>query len=487
MNPMQAKKSIFLVFRILLVLLMIAPSWGPYRTVNAGSMIPRRVNIPYGGPTYPAPVYTPGVFWFGKVNASDNYADVRIVYYGNTIRINVHIIDRTIWYDTNPSKNDLTNWDSVTILLNKSGTTGTQPSSSTYRFDGQITWWEARANYQAAYQGNGTSWSPVDIPFTTPASWRGDGVPDDTQDKKGWEITFDIPFTSLGLTSAPAQGTIWGLGVILHDRDDAAGTSIRHTTWPETLQQDQPSTYGVMNFGIPTYQSQVADPIDPITIRQGKNGVTVTDGEVGGHTTCGAAFEPNFWSGWGDANYKGYSQVNIQNQWDIADWPCFSKYYVTFPLTTLPAGYKVISATLTMYLFGGSGGTPPDTYIQTFTVGEDWDPNTLSWNNAPYVSENVSGTWVQPYPKTTPDWPGLPYQWDVSRALAQAYAAGTPLRLAMYEGDGGYHTGKYFSSSAVGDWNAVGRPTLTVRLGKPTCGTSSTSPCHAVFLPQIIN
>jgi len=26
------------------------------------------------------------------------------------------------------------------------------------------------------------------------------------------------------------------------------------------------------------------------------------------------------------------NHVNVQNQSDISDWPCFSKYYVTFPL-----------------------------------------------------------------------------------------------------------------------------------------------------------
>ena len=65
------------------------------------------------------------------------------------------------------------------------------------------------------------------------------------------------------------------------------------------------------------------------------------------------------------------------------------------------------------------------------------------------------------------EWPGVPHHWDVSYAATKAYAAGTPLRLALYSGDGAYHSGRYFVSSDTGDWNAEGRPTLRVTLGLP--------------------
>ena len=76
------------------------------------------------------------------------------------------------------------------------------------------------------------------------------------------------------------------------------------------------------------------------------------------------------------------------------------------------------------------------------------------------------GSWVDPLP-SFPGWPGVPRQWNVSRAVAQAYATGQPLRLALYSADGPYHSGRYFSSSDMEDWNAVGRPTLTVAWGEP--------------------
>jgi len=68
-------------------------------------------------------------------------------------------------------------------------------------------------------------------------------------------------------------------------------------------------------------------------------------------------------------------------------------------------------------------------------------------------------------PGGTP-WPCVARQFDVSRAVAQAYATGAPLRLAIYEADMEAHSGKYFTTSDEDDWNAVGRPTLSVVWGE---------------------
>jgi hypothetical protein len=235
-----------------------------------------------------------------------------------------------------------------------------------------------------------------------------------------------------------------------------------------------------MHFGVPEYAQPPALPKSVVTIRDGLNGSSVEDAHVGGHTTCGA--DVDHWSEWGDANYAGYEQINIQNQWDIADYPCFSKYYVTFPLDSLPAGQSIISANLTMVLFGNAGGgiwgEPPDSYIEVLTVDEDWDEGTLTWNNAPLAIENISGTWVLPRDYDKPD---QPYQWDVSRAVVEAKAASEPLRLALYSIDGELHSGKYFWSSDTGDWNASARPTLRVYLGMP-CDSPGVE-CNFMYVP----
>lgn len=282
-------------------------------------------------------------------------------------------------------------------------------------------------------------------------------------------MTFRIPFASLGRSGPPPEGTLWGLGLMVHDRDDAAGTPIPILTWPEALDPGGPATWGALRFGLPTYTPPPARPGGTLVIRHGLNGAVVRDAAVGGYTVCGDGRD--LWTQWGETTEDFYnperSDFNIQNQIDLADWPCFSKYYVTFPLDALPPGKVILSATLTLHLFGNAGGADaPRSWIQTLTVAEEWDDRTLTWNNAPLAVANIGGTWVDPV-TNDPGWPGIPYRWDVTEAVARAYATGQPLRLALYSADAGYHSGKYFVSSDVGDWNATARPTLTILWGEP--------------------
>jgi hypothetical protein len=415
------------------------------------------------------------VFWFGRVNSTDNYADVRVGYNDSGLTVNLNVIDRLLWYDTSPSLTDLDAWDTVSLYLSSEGATGSAATTSTYRFDAQLSWWEPRGSYQASYIGSGSGWTHTALPFSTSSAWRSMGGPnsndvDPLYDDRGWVVEFVIPFSSLGLSAPPVPGSSWGLALVVHDRDDAAGTAIPDTDWPENVDELKPASWGQLVFGLPSYTPGLALPGELVTIRQGLNGASVPDGDVGGHSVCGDPFNPDFYNGWGDANAAVYSQtdqVNIQNQRDVADWPCFSKFYVTFPLTALPAGKTVISATLTMHQFGNAGA-PGEAYpslIQVSTVAEDWTESTLTWNNAPLAVENVSAAWA--YPMTSPlVWPGVPVSWDVSRAVAEAYGTGKPLRLALYEADGPQHSGKYFTSSDAADWDAEGRPTLRVLVGQ---------------------
>jgi hypothetical protein len=285
----------------------------------------------------------------------------------------------------------------------------------------------------------------------------------------------------MGVQTKPSVGTTWGFGVIVHDRDDSAGSNIIHTKWPENLDPNIPSSWGQISFGKATYNPLAVAKEGEIMIRHRHNGAYVVDGAVGGHTVCGDHVD--HWSEWGDANYAGNSQFNIQNQWDVADWPCFSKFYVNFPLDSLSSNKVIISATLTMTLFGNAGGgvwgDPPDSYIQVLTVGEDWEEESLSWNSAPLAVENISGTWVYPRDYSVPD---QPYQWDVSKAVHQAYIAGETLRLAVYSADGELHSGKYFWTSDINDYDATMRPTLLVVYGN----ACSPPECQLIFLPTIL-
>jgi hypothetical protein len=431
-------------------------------------MPPRRVNVSYfedyGLDDYH--LYQGAILWFGQVDNTSNYADVRLGYSENDLRLYLHIFDRRLWHDQAAVIGDLTAWDAATLYLHLDGNTGNSLSSSSYRFVGQ----SARDDVPAAYRGNGSGWTATSTPFSIVTGWRGSSLNSDLDDK-GWWIRFLVPFSSLGLSGPPPPGTMWGLAFSVHDRDDAAGTPIPDQTWPEEMDAQRPASWGQLVFGQPSYIPPPAAPGGVVTVRHGLNGASVMDAHVGGNFTCGAGID--HWSEWGEANYATSTQINVQNQWDVADWPCFSKYYVTFPLDAVPPGKEIISATLTMTLFGNAGYNPEDarpSLIQALTVGEDWDEASVTWNNAPLAAENVASTWVYPVAMAGE----RSYHWDVSRAVAEAYASGDPLRLALYSADGEYHSGKYFWSSDSGDWNAEGRPTLKVLWGEAAFELSAT-------------
>jgi hypothetical protein len=224
---------------------------------------------------------------------------------------------------------------------------------------------------------------------------------------------------------------------------------------------------------LPDYSPEPATSEEAITLRHKLNGISVPDAAVGGTTGNLCPGDENFiWSEWGNLNFANSADFNIQNQSDVADWPCFAKYYVTFPLDRLPDDKVIISATVTLHQFGGSGdpGQASPSLIQISLVNESWNETTLTWNNAPMAQENVSQAWADPVTGCggTVPWPCFPRKWDVSRGTAMAYEAGMPLRLVFYEADSDYHSGKHFTSSNTGDWNAEGRPTLDIRLGDPT-------------------
>jgi hypothetical protein len=125
-----------------------------------------------------------------------------------------------------------------------------------------------------------------------------------------------------------------------------------------------------------------------------------------------------------------------------------------------------VSATLTLYQFGGSDPSQAQrSLIQIVTINTPWTEGSINWNNAPMAVENVSQSWVDPIPGGGLPWPGAARMWSVAWPVAQAYVSQQGvLRLALYEADSAYHSGKYFTSSETGDWNAIGRPTLQVVL-----------------------
>ncbi len=431
------------------------------RRFGSEEILPR-INIPRFSDAIP--FEQTAIAWFGQVSPAQNYTDIRVGYNANELYVYLAIFDRALWYDENPTPQTLTQWDAATLFLDTSGGTALSPSS--WRFVAQL-YGEPSPARRAAYRGSASGWQPATVPFSAVPGWRGNALNDDSDNDRGWAMGFTIPFSSLGLASAPAEGTTWRMAVIVHDRDSHAGPPVGDQSWPPQVSPDSPATWGGLRFGLPTYRS-AATPTGLLTIRRPTEGSPlVPDADVGGAIAnqC-PGDEYHIWNEWGNRNYGSAPDFNIQNQSDVADWPCFAKYYVTFPLDGIPPGKVIVSATLTLHQFGNAGGSEAQpSWIQVLTASGDWQEGTITWNNAPLAEENIGGSWVAPITDFS-GWPGVPRTWDVSYAVAQAYARGQPLRLVLYEADSAYHSGKYFVSSDTGNWNEAGRPRLEVTWGE---------------------
>ena len=438
-----------------------------------------RVNVPYWDWEADDPYPSHAVFWFGQVGTESNYIDVRTIYYNEQLEIVAHIIDRNL-YQSEPSPDvDLAEWDAISIWLDTAEFPGSVPSADSYRFTVQLGQWDMPEYSQQAFRGNNAGWSAAPIDFTATASWRGTDGPNSGKDAKGWMATITIPFESLGLSGPPEPASTWRFGFTLHDRDSYE-QPVRSTNWPEQMNNNAPNTWGQLAFGRPDQATSDGTFSGESTIGHGLNGAIVRDAHVGGHTTCGEAID--HWTEWGNTNYGGYNQINIQNQWDVSEYPCFSKYYITFPLDSIPDDVELVSAEFVFYLFGNAGYEPGQALasaIQALTVGEDWDESTITWNNAPLAVENIALTWVDPVDFFDP---GIPYTWNVTDATSDAYTNSDPLRLALYSADGERHSGKYFWSS---DADAGVRPYLQVkwRRSSTTEPPIDDSPVYSVYLP----
>ncbi len=405
------------------------------------------------------------VFGMGQITPTVNYADMRVGYNQSEIYIDLAIFDKRLWNDSSPAYNEFDQWDSVTVLLNTGNPIQTSLTPNVYKFNLQAYKGGSPVPYRAVYQWGTSGWEFVSSQFDMTSGWRGNDF-NDNSDDRGWVARFHISFSTLGLT-APIDDTVWSVAFFLHDRDDVAGTAIPVVSWPSNVMADTPFTWGKLVFGLPEYESPGVTFSETIMIRENTNGITVPDSGVGGTTGNLCPGDAYFiWNEWGNLNFGDSWHFNIQNQGDVADWPCFSKYYVRFPLDSVPDGKKIVSATLLLHYWGGSNpSTAQSSLIQVLTVNEDWQENLVTWNNGPWAWENVSRTWVH-LPAVWPNWPKVPVFWDVSYAVDQAYRTGKPLNIYLYEADWAGDSGKYFTSSEAEEWNVTGRPTLFVKWGE---------------------
>lgn len=469
------------MYRLIVLLLCAILLAVPQHPAAAASVV-RRINAP----RFESSVdwNTAATAWFGKVGweAASNsapvpgssYAEARVAYTPQALVVFVSVIDYHLWANTNPQPgDDLTQFDAIALYLDTQNDRAGAPQPDDYRF---LSGWrggdqnDSRWHRQARGSGSGwdTTWSGA---WTDrPGSQWSDKGPNNNSGNidYGWANTFTIPWSTLGL-SGPPDGATLGMGLRLYDRDaqPPAGAGPVQT-WPETQADAEPATWGALHLGPAVYTPPFAQIEDSVTIRRGLAGSQVNDATVGSDGGCSGGHEgdPD-----GD-NRGGETGLFVESQAAITDFPCFSRSYLRFGLEQVPAGKVIVHATLTLHHWGNSGSPsssnpadrPQPSYIQLFTVEGGWTESGITWNNSPPARENLSGTWVQPV-SSFPGWPGIAYQWDATAAVADAYAAGQPLDIALYTPDTNFHSSKYFTSSETGDWNAVGRPTLVISWG----------------------
>jgi outer membrane protein assembly factor BamB len=416
------------------------------------------------------------IFWFGYLSETSNYADVRVGYNQSGLTVYVAVFDRHLWYDESPAPETLTDWDAVTLLLDTNPNVANL-STSAYRFVAQLSGGPS-PDHRSSYRGGG-GWQGASLDFETLPGWRGESLNNNSGTDRGWVMTFTIPFSTLSLSAAPTIGSEWKLALQLHDRDGRTDAPQPVQVWPPSMLRNEPATWGRLRFGPPTYSPPAVAPAgETIVRRPTQNHPSVPDADVGSAITnqC-PGDDSHIWNEWANRNYGSAPDFNIQNQSDIADWPCFAKYYVTFPLDGVPADKVILSATLTLHQFGNAGDAnqAQPSWIQVLTAGEDWQENTITWNNAPLAWENITGRWVEPV-RAPLNWPGAPWTWDVTYAVANAYVSNQPARLILYAADSAYHSGKYFVSSDTGDWNIAGRPTLRIVWGDAPINAPTNTP-----------
>ncbi len=428
----------------------------------------RRVNIPHfsGTPHWDESA----VFWFGENGThtanAPNYTDVRVYYTNDTLQVRFTVVDYRLWYNPGATvATDLTEWDAVALYLDTNQDGATTPQSDDYIF---MTGGHTGTNhtpYKRQGRGNGSSWGAWSGSWTNwgtmSTSLNGVGPNNNSDLDFGWTGGFAIPFSSLGISGPPSEGTVWGVGVQLFDKDSSTGI-LTPEVWPENFDEGKPSTWAEFHFGDADYESSNETMTGSTTIRSSSpTDNTVEDSWMGGNGLCNGGHE-----GDNEANYGDDTRLFVGTETAETHFPCFNKSYLRFSLDDVPDNKVILSATMTLHLWGNADPTQAQpSWMHLFSIKDNWNEMSIHWNNAPMAFENIDAIWVNPYSQQTIEWPGDPYSWNATQAVAEAYAEGDPVSFALYGSDTEQHSSKYMTSSEIGNWNAEGRPTLVIEWG----------------------
>jgi hypothetical protein len=449
-------------------------------------------------------------FWFGRVGTRDNGVDGRIVWTDEGLLVRAAVYDRQIWDEAGP-EDDLSQWDSLTLLVDLDGDDDAKAAvdARSLRVDAQAG--RHGTERTVVRRGEGGAWVPAGV---TPGelgmrrdasaillekAYRGG----ERDESRGWHIVFFVGWRALGLSGPPGEGQrVLRFAMRAYDRDDRDGR-LRgaEQTFPFALSPDAaPRDWGRIELlpvsvlswaesgagaGRSASAYAIGAPAEPhrpgsertLSVYEGAmlggGPVVVENAAVGAsERLCSGDDDYNFGEGrssWG--GNVGREYFHVQQQADYADWPCFSRAYVRFPLDAVPPGAVVVSAQLVMHhkqpTSGGDEGER--SLVHVFQVdgtlrGSDtpWSEENLTWNDAPLPVENLAATWGDRTGVTQTGWDDLPeWRWDVTRAVRRALAQ-RAVSFALQTSDSEYHTGKEFvRSEDFPDW---GDPTQRPRL-----------------------
>ena len=473
-------KKHLLHFFLLIVGLLLAAGYSPWAVLSYAQDPPRRrVNIPYfDGEVNWAQT---AIFWFGKDEHSlpgKNYVDVRATYTNWSLQLQVTTIDYYLWYLPNASlSDDLTQYEAVAVYLDTANDGAQTPQADDYYFLVGARWGEDAENYERQARGNNGSWNTTWSPSPdwkgsgSGMSWASGGGPNDNSGELdyGWIAYLTIPWSTMGLSGPPPEGTVLGIGLQLFDRDapGASGMAVPEF-WPETFAAGNPSGWGELHLGYADYQPVSAAPEGTTVIRAASpTDSTVEDAWLGGGSDGigGVGSDPQNGS---ELNHGADEHLFVGAETAPTHFPFFNKSFLRFSLDAIPPGKEIISATLRLQHWGNAGqssGLAEASWVSLYTISDDWDEMSITWNNAPPAQENISAVWIEPL-TSFPGWENAPfYNWDATQAVSSAYAAGEAANLAIYSSDDARDTSKYLTASETGDWNQAGRPTLTVLWG----------------------
>ncbi len=363
-------------------------------TATTSAPAHRRINAPYLASG--AGLEQAAIAWFGQVDNTNNYADIRVFYRDESLRIFLNIFDRRLWFDTSPTQDTLEAWDAATLLLD-TGSGGPNPSATSHRFVAQLNNSPGSRPVPDRVSGRRLRLdSSATTEFTSIAGWRGDGV-NSGAEARGWSVRFDIPFASLGTNVPPAAD-----GCVAHGpraaRPGRRRRAARFRTRPGRSTQTGSGRLPGVNLRSTCAATHrpLPRPVESTTVRNG------LDGAVSRRTPMSADTAP--------AASPMSPTSSTVGATPTMQATISSTYKISRTLPTGPVSPSIMSrsrwtvclldgpsrtGTLTLHLFGnaGQGATPEPqpSLVQALTVADNWNESTVTWNNAPLAAENVWG------------------------------------------------------------------------------------------------